>query len=79
MQRLKYRASGYTSSIGNVSSVERAGSVCNNAVSSIEQATIPVALGTYPAWSGPPVAVIHAVSSIEQAALLVVLGNVFST
>ena len=36
--------------------MERASSACNYAVSSIEKATLPVALGTCQAWSGPPVA-----------------------
>ena len=56
--------SGYTSTSGNVSSLELAGSACNNAVSSIEQVPIPVALGTCPARSGPPVTFIQVASPV---------------
>ena len=60
MQSLQYRASGYTSSIENMSSVELAGSGCYTcSVSSIEQTTIPVTLGMNPAWSGLAVVVIY--------------------
>ena len=53
--------------------MERGGSVCNIAESPVENK--PATSGTCPAWSGPPVAVIHVVSSIEQAAILVVMGT----
>ena len=55
----------YTSSIGNMSSVERAGSGCYICcVSSIEQTPISVPLGTCPTWSGPAMAVKHTESSV---------------
>ena len=45
MQSLQYSSGDYTSSIGNVSSVVRAGNACNaGRVSSIEQATVQVAM-----------------------------------
>ena len=63
MQCLQYRASDYTRSTGNVSTVERALSGCYTCrVSRIGQAAILVVLGTCSAWSGPEVAVIHAES-----------------
>ena len=59
------RASDYTSSIGNVSCMERDGSDCFTcSVSSKEQATMSVVLGTCPAWSGRAVLVIHVVSPV---------------
>ena len=60
MQNLQYRASDFTSSIGNVSSVEWAAINCDICrVSSIEQAVIQVVLGR---WSGTEVVVIDAAS-----------------
>ena len=58
-------SSDYTSSIGTVSSMDRASRGCYTcSVSSIEQATIPVVLGTCSAWSMPAVAIIPAASPV---------------
>ena len=47
--------------------MERAGSGCyKSCISSIEQATIPVVLGTCPAWIGLVVGVIHVVSPVQS-------------
>ena len=69
-----YRARDYTSSIGNMSDIDRVSSgCCICCVSSLEQATLPVVLGTCPAWSEPAVAVI--LQRIEQGTIPVVLGT----
>ena len=74
---LQYRASDFTSSIRNVSSVERAGSSCYTCSdSSLEQATIPIVLGTCQskerAGSG---CYTFCISTIEQATIPEVLGT----
>ena len=63
MLRLQYRTNDYTNSMGNVSNMDRAGGSCETSrVSSIEETTITVVLGTCPAWSGPAILVIYAAS-----------------
>ena len=65
MKSLQYRASDYTSSIWDVSSVERAGSPCYTcSVSSIEEATVQEAMRAYTAWSETAVVVIAGASPV---------------
>ena len=58
-----------------MSSEERAGSACNNVISSIEQATIPVLFGDVSSVERVGSACNNAVSSIEQAIIPVLLGT----